>query len=170
MRHIILIGCLAILVLAGLTGCSSPPTRVTTPKEVECKSVKLEDLHNRKIFLPDNDTAIDLLSKAGGVFYFSDGNELIVFIGLGQRNTAGFGIKVKSIKTSDAGASYDVTVEEIKPASGNFVAQVITYPYVLVNLGSVNGPKEISVRDEQGNKFNHLSYYVDPPRIQVLEP
>jgi len=168
MKRIILLASL-VLALIGLAGCGSS-TGATEPEEVGFQLVQLADLHNDKALLPDNSTAIDLLSKSGGKFYFSDGNHLILFIGLGERKTAGYGIEVMSIKTHNDGATYDVVIKEIKPAAGDIVAQAITYPYVLVDLGDVSAPKEVTVQDEEGKKFNNLSYYLDPPRVQVLGP
>jgi len=168
MKRTILLAVL-VIVLIGLAGCGSS-TGANEPKEVDFRIVQLAGLHNDKALLPDNNTAIDLLSKSGGQFYFSDGNHLILFIGLGEKKTAGYDIKVKSIKTHNDGATYDVVIEEIKPAAGDIVAQVITYPYVLVDLGDVSAPKEITVQDEEGKKFNNLSYYLNPPRVEVLGP
>lgn len=158
-----------VLIPIVLAGCG-PSTGVTRPEEVAFQIVQLENLQNDKAVLPDNNTAINLLSKSGGKFHFSDGNDLILFIGLGQRKTAGYNIKVKSIKTYNNGAAYDVIIEEIKPAKGDIVVQVITYPYVLVNLGHVSSPKEITVKDEEGKYLNNLSYYLNPPRVEVSGP
>lgn len=167
MKRIVLVISIVML-LVGLVGCGPLP-RVNVSDEVSFKLVQLGDLKNDQTLLPDNNTAINLLSKAGGHFYFTDGEDLILFIGLGERNTAGYDIKVKSIQTPNDGATYNVIIEEIKPGTGDLVAQVISYPYVLVNLGHV-GAKEITVQDINGNKLNNLSYYVNPPSVQVLGP
>jgi len=139
----------------GLIACNTSIS-ATIPKDVNFKIVTVDDLHNFKALLPDNRTAIHQFSMKGGVFPFYDDKDLIIFIGLGEKKTAGYGIKIRSIQSFNKVDNFTITIVEIKPTVDQFVAQVISYPYILIDLGPVKLPKTINLLDHNGNKLNEV--------------
>ena len=65
----------------------------------------------------------------------------IVLVADGQRQTAGYELKITEVTKGDAG--WLVQVERSEPGSDDMLAQVITYPHALVGIG---GDQEIRIR------------------------
>ncbi len=68
-------------------------------------------------------------------------NSQYVFIGLGERNTGGYGIHIDHVK--DVEGSISILYNETKPNKESMTLQVITYPYVVLRIHSVQ-PIEIT--------------------------
>jgi hypothetical protein len=79
-------------------------------------------------------------------------SNVYVLISLGQRNTGGYGLKVISAEDNEGISA--ITIEETKPAPDMMVAQVITYPYVIVRFSQ--GTPNVTVETTNGVQFNPL--------------
>jgi len=69
-------------------------------------------------------------------------NSKVVALFLGQRNSGGYSIKVKSIE--EKGGKVILKVEEVGPKSGEMALTVITNPFTIVKL---NTTKEIVISE-----------------------
>ncbi len=87
--------------------------------------------------------------KKGYSIIKSADNKNYVFIGLGEKPTAGYGVDVKAIKETED--MVVIEVDEIKPAAGQATAQVISYPFVLLRLDT--DMEEYEVINSAGEKF-----------------
>lgn len=90
--------------------------------------------------------------KRGYKAFEQKDGEVIVLIALGERNTGGYEINVKSVEDIEGKTS--ILVEEVKP-SGDMVTQVITYPRVFVEMTGI-APNFI-VKDTEGKAFDELN-------------
>jgi hypothetical protein len=64
--------------------------------------------------------------------------ESVVFLFAGQHNTGGWGINVKSVKTSGKNVVIDAPISG--PPGGGFVTQAITSPFAVVAVKKKNAP------------------------------
>jgi uncharacterized lipoprotein YehR (DUF1307 family) len=81
---------------------------------------------------------VEVVRKTGGFRAITVQHRTYIIIALGERNTTGYSIKVKSvIKQSD---HLQVTYVEKKPGPNDVVAQVLTYPYIVVSVPESNLP------------------------------
>ncbi|RKD32073.1 protease complex subunit PrcB family protein [Thermohalobacter berrensis] len=83
----------------------------------------------------------------------SENDKDILFISLGEKPTAGYNIKLETIKVENDKIS--VIIEEVEPKKGEMVAQVITYPFVLVKFDE-NIEGKIQVSNTTGNTFSKI--------------
>jgi hypothetical protein len=78
----------------------------------------------------------------------------IVYIGLGEKPTGGYGISVYSVVNLISNKTEIIIKEEV-PQEDEFVTQAITYPYILVKVDSPNTDIEVETLD--GEKFSNLN-------------
>jgi len=65
-----------------------------------------------------------------------------VILNLGEKNSGGYSITVE--KAEETASQIIITVKENKPAQGDMVMTVMSYPYTIVKI---NSKKEIVIRD-----------------------
>ncbi|MCC5911254.1 MAG: protease complex subunit PrcB family protein [Clostridiaceae bacterium] len=82
-----------------------------------------------------------------------EGDDIIVFIGSGEKPTAGYDLYMNSIeKTTD---SIAITIGETKPEEGSVVAQVLTYPVKLIRI--TTDIRNITVETESGEVLENIN-------------
>ena len=126
---------------------SSAPNQGITVNDIEFEVIDIAVLDDAmKALVPD-------LALAGGFYYWVDSEGVYtVFIGLGERSTAGYGIKVISVEDNEG--ITNILVEETKPGDGEIVAQVLTYPYTLIQMDGITDNFNIVGKDNA--KFEYI--------------
>lgn len=94
----------------------------------------------------------DLALIRGYTYWVDDEGTYTVVIGLGERATAGYGIKVLSVEDNEGKTI--ILVEETKPGKDDMVAQVITYPYTIIQMSGITN--NFSISDTEGISFEVL--------------
>ncbi len=130
----------AILVLALSTGCTRgggaglpPPAQpVPTPKDEIL--IGLEKLPDRASAL----RWIDPLKKREGVYRKDFGELRVYLVAMGEQRTAGYQVKIDAAARVEG--TWVVDVVYLRPAPGQLVAQVITYPYEVVAVRATEKP------------------------------
>lgn len=123
---------------------SASPNPGITVNDIEFLEIEIDSLSEDKISL------INDMALTGGYYYWVDSEGLYtVFIGLGERPTAGFGIKVLSVEDNEG--KTNISVEETIPAEDAMVAQVITYPYTVVQMKGITN--NFNITDTKGTEF-----------------
>jgi len=104
--------------------------------------------------LPKNvQDAVEALKQQRGYAFFKVEDGFILFAGMGEKNTAGYDITVKSVE--NVNGTVKVTVEEKSPEKGDIVAQVISYPFTVVKVK--DGMENFIVANESGEELKLLS-------------
>ncbi len=120
------------------------PGQGDTVDQIEFEEVEIDSLDEEKANL------INSMALTGGYYYWlDDEGYYTVFIGLGQRPTAGYGIKVLSVEDNEG--KTNITVEETEPGEDEMVAQVITYPYTVIRMTGITD--NFNIVDTEGNSF-----------------
>lgn len=90
---------------------------------------------------------IDQCKGQAGAYLRTFGSYRMLLVARGEMPTAGYGVKIEEIG-QDSGRKWivDVTMED--PGTDSFVAQVISYPYVIVAIKDDHS--HIAVRDVTG--------------------
>lgn len=81
-------------------------------------------------------TKLNQIKHSGGVEICSDKEHTYVLLALGERRTGGYGIKVVDVEeqVGPTGSYVLVRAKETRPAPGDMVIQVITYPTAVYRL------------------------------------
>ncbi len=82
-----------------------------------------------------------------------DGNESIIYIGLGEKPTGGYGIDVESVKKVDGTTKIEIT--EISPEPDQLVTQALTYPKTLIRV--FDAGDEIKVVNQVGEELEDIN-------------
>src|SRR5690606_8873188 len=99
------------------------------------------------------DAIIDSIgTKRGYSVIRSSGNEHIIFIGAGQKPSAGYDINVKYIE--NVNGKIVITVEETSPKPGSIVATVLTYPSVVIKVNTIS--QDFMVVNLKGEPYDKL--------------
>jgi hypothetical protein len=126
---------------------SESPNQGITVNQIEFKEVETDSLDEEQADL------INSMALAGGYYYWLDSEGYYtVFIGLGQRPTAGYGIKVLSVEDNEGNTN--IIVKETEPGEDEMVAQVITYPYTVVRMTGITD--NFNIVDTGGNSFEAI--------------
>ena len=148
-KRIVVVVILVVLII--LTGCinkpvdqnqptdkptgNSPGTTVTPPQgitvnNIDFKEVSLNELTPEKIEL------INQLVLLKGYYYWVDSNGLYtMYIGMGEKPTGGYSIKVLSVEDNEG--KTNILVEETIPGTDENVSQALTYPYVVIEMKGI---------------------------------
>ncbi len=86
-----------------------------------------------------------------GYHMISENGLNYLLITLGQRNTGGYSLEIKDFFERDGKAFFRVA--EISPDSDSFVTQVITYPYLIIELLEDYDDVEVSISST--TEYNH---------------
>lgn len=82
-----------------------------------------------------------------------DGKDIIVFIGTGEKPTAGYDFHLKTIeKTSDG---INITIVETQPKKDEMVAEVLTYPAKFIRI--TTDSRNINVQTEDGDILKDIN-------------
>lgn len=95
---------------------------------------------------------IDILKLKRGFEYVEADDGLVLFISLGEKNTGGYAVSVKTVEVVDGVTR--VVVEETEPKKEDIVIQAITYPYTIVKITGSTG--DIQVENQDGGKFSRI--------------
>ena len=82
-----------------------------------------------------------------------DGNESIIYIGLGEKPTGGYGIDVESVKKVDG--TTKIEIKEISPEPDQLVTQALTYPKTLIRV--FDAGDEIKVVNQNGVELEDIN-------------
>ncbi len=85
-----------------------------------------------KFIIIQSDNLNLLKREVRGINSLNLKNELGIYVSLGEQPSGGYAVEIKEIRKK--GDNLLVVVEAVGPASSDFVAQVITYPYDVVKL------------------------------------
>lgn len=159
-KKALVLAMVVLITLVCLTACSFPAEgKESKSEELSGKNedsdskIKYEQIKNEENIPPNIKSIIESLKKKRGFAYFQEDEDTILFISMGEKNTAGYEIKVKSIEA--VGDTVKVIVSEKTPGKDEIVAQVITYPYTIVRVEGI--VKSFKVVNEKGEEFNLLS-------------
>ncbi|GAB6933914.1 protease complex subunit PrcB family protein [Calditerricola satsumensis] len=94
---------------------------------------------------PDIQQWIDRHFRNEGAYVSRTADATYVLISRGEKPTAGYGIAVQAVTCKDGGIV--VTVRTIDPQPGDIVAEVITYPHVVVKLDAQSKPIRVVTTD-----------------------
>ncbi|MFO7612354.1 MAG: protease complex subunit PrcB family protein [Clostridia bacterium] len=125
-------------------GPSTEPPQGITVNKIDFTEVAPNELSDEQI-MQINDFAL-----VGGYYYWVDSNGVYrVFIGIGEKPTGGYGIKVISVEDNEG--MTNIIVEEISPGADDIVTQAITYPYVVVEMKGITD--SFSIVSTDGSEF-----------------
>ncbi len=126
---------------------SAPSNQGITVNKINFTEIYAESLDSTKVQLVN-----DMSLSRGYTYWTNEDGFYTVFIGLGERATAGYGIKVLSVEDNEGRTN--ILVEETKPGKDEMVAQVITYPYVLIQMTGITN--NFNIEDTEGTSFEML--------------
>ncbi|MGV3617835.1 MAG: protease complex subunit PrcB family protein [Fimbriimonas sp.] len=92
----------------------------------------------------------------------------LIAIHLGQRRSGGYSVVVQSIRRT--GAFAVVSAVERKPAPNQYVAQMITSPYVLVKVDRISIPFRLSMTEREGGQIPGGRIIVTDPGTVIVNP
>jgi len=109
---------------------SPSPNQGITVNQIVFEEINIDSLDEEHVQLVN-----DYSLARGYTYWVDEEGYYTVLISLGQRPTAGYGIKVLSVEDNEG--KTNISVEETKPSEGEMTAQVITYPYVLIRMTGI---------------------------------
>ncbi len=151
-KKIIITVTIVLVIVIGLAGCSNdkpvggnqatispsatsanpgttPPQGITVNK-IDFKEVDPGVLEQEKY------NKINSFALVGGYFYWVDTDGVYtMFIGLGEKPTGGYSIRVLSVEDNEG--KTNIIVEEIIPKPDEIVTQALTYPYVVIEMKGI---------------------------------
>jgi hypothetical protein len=130
---------------AGNPGSSTGGQGITVNK------ISFEEVRDEAVPESLKDKIENLKAKRGYIFEQRDGYFYVVIFS-GEKNTGGYGIKVKSVE--DIEGKTKIIVEETAPKEGDMVTQAFTYPYIVVRMKGVTD--NFQVENTKGEKFTYL--------------
>lgn len=89
---------------------------------------------------PQIERKVHQQKKEEGAAVYIVEDAVYIVVSRGEKPTGGYGVRVVDIEGEEGGRGFNVRVEYQDPKPGQMVAQVITYPFVVVKTGL----KEIS--------------------------
>ena len=102
----------------------------------------------------DLQTALSHIQKHRGFGIMKEEDDsLILYIGLGEKPSAGYGLEIENIIKNDNRVK--VIVKETKPAEDAMVAEVLTYPTKVIRLK--DKIKNIEVINKSGEVFEDIN-------------
>lgn len=87
--------------------------------------------------------ALRTIHLQGGYEVIHEGGKTYVAISAGQRSTGGYQLTISDV-SKQANGSWVVRVTEKKPAAGQMVTQVLTYPTIVIALPEANANATVS--------------------------
>ena len=131
-RNLLLIFLIIIMSLS-VVGCS---TEKSTNEDSISYNVLSENNLNEDI-----QASLDYIKELRGYGIIKEkDNNYIMYIGLGEKATGGYSIKIKSVEKIKKGLK--ITINEIKPKDNQMVTETLTYPNILIEI-----PKNIDINN-----------------------
>ncbi len=160
-RYGILLSIIAIL----LTSCSprintsTPlPTQADVPQPVNYKILDIKTLE------PELLNELDQLKQSRGYYLWqSEATPSVLLVGQGLQPTGGYAIDVENIEK--IGQKLYVTVTETAPKAEDMVIQVLTYPFVMIEVPSDIQLEDIVVRNQEGKALDALVLNTEAYRV-----
>lgn len=109
--------------------------------------------------------AVETLRKSRGYAFFEVDDGFIAVVGMGEKPTGGYSIKVKSIENIEG--TTKITVEERSPGKDDIVTEALTYPQTVVKVKGAAG-KGFQVVNEKGEKFEMLLLETGASSAQLI--
>ncbi|MCK8824056.1 protease complex subunit PrcB family protein [Fuchsiella alkaliacetigena] len=140
--------CLVLFTSILVVGYAKEDISIAAKDEVELEFEVIEKLPE------DLKKAIGFVGELRGFGVIrSTDNESIIYIGVGEKPTGGYGIEVESVKEVDGLTK--IKVVETSPAADQLVTQAITYPRVVIKVKDITD--DIQVINEQGEVFEDIN-------------
>lgn len=145
-----------LFVTLSFIGCQN--NSVTVPDKV---NVNQGITHNKiefKVLLANEyslSTIEPIKNKRGFKIIKEDNNYTYIFIGLGEKMTGGYSVKVNGVE--DIEGSTNILIQETSPAKDAIVMQAINYPYSVVRIDKNTAPKfNIIIENKKAEKISEL--------------
>lgn len=147
---------LVLILAAGIAACANTSNNVSSSVTSSTTIIKKDfSVIQDESDLPEEvQDAINKLKDKKGYIWFKDGDEYIIVIFSGEKNTGGYGIAVTDVSEIDG--VIRITVEETAPGKDDMVIMVITYPWVAISIESKT--EDFRVQDKDGEVFEKLEY------------
>ncbi len=87
--------------------------------------------------------ALNSIRKQGGYHVIHEGGKTYVVISAGQRSTGGYQLLIADV-AKQANGTWVVKTTEKKPAAGQMVTQVLTYPTIVIALPEAKANVSVS--------------------------
>jgi hypothetical protein len=144
--------------LAQTKAYASEIITATPIKAITVNKLQFEVVKNIESIIKIEDVLNELKTQKGFIVFDNkimgiDSTDYYIAVLSGQKPSGGFGIEVKSVEDNEGITS--IVVEEIEPAPGAFVTQVITYPYVLIKVKT--RVPTFSVKNSKSEVFTHFN-------------
>lgn len=135
-----------VLLAVSLVGNASAPVPFTTISQSEQSGV--EDARQVVVRTPEEWKALWKEHAPGRPMPSIDFTKsMVIGVFLGSRNTAGYRVTITGIERD--GATVAVTYREERPAAGDILAQVITFPHHLVRVERAEGQVKFTRAERQ---------------------
>ncbi|HEB66488.1 MAG TPA: protease complex subunit PrcB family protein [Gammaproteobacteria bacterium] len=138
---------LAMLALLG-AACSLPPAEELPVPFTTVAMGEQSGIHQPKnvvVRTADEWARLWKLHDAGKRPSIDFGRDMVIAVFLGQRPTAGYRVRIMDVRQGPD--QLQVHVRERKPDSNAVLAQVLTYPYVMIRLPKKDLPVTFAFRD-----------------------
>lgn len=145
---------LLILTFFIFAGCSTNIVETNSVKNgISSGELLLEEAKESDLPKELLDQSISLSQQRGYSIYKHGENEYILFVALGEKNTAGFDLSGKEITINEDG-QIQVIIEEKEPGTNEMVAEVITYPHKFFWIkGEIADIDKVTVLNQKGIAF-----------------
>lgn len=135
----------------------TPPQGFTVNK-IDFQVVNFDDLASEKIEFINN------LATLRGYYYWRDDNgKYTLFIGMGEKPTGGFSIKVISVEDNEG--KTNILVEETIPKKDDIVSQALTYPYLVIEMKGITDQFNIA----NTSKEEYKALDIDELKVNTVE-
>lgn len=129
-----------ILVLCiglGVFGCNGVDE---APGDTDCQPIEYEIMDENDVSQKIKEKMFEK-QKDPYFFYSSDGNEMYIAIGYGEKPTGGYSIKIESV--DQCGEVIIVKTELIEPSKEDVVSTAITYPSIILKIADMDSEVDV---------------------------
>jgi len=117
-----------------------------------------------KTLEPELLNELDQLKQSRGYYLWqSEATPSVLLVGQGLQPTGGYAIDVENIEK--IGQKLYVTVTETAPKAEDMVIQVLTYPFVMIEVPSDIQLEDIVVRNQEGKALDALVLNTEAYRV-----
>ena len=120
--------------------------------------MKVEKIKNTHAFPFEIEKKIRKYKKEEFYGFFSHGNDIYIIISLGQKNTSGYEVNIRSIVEVDLEV-WEIRMQKIEPKKEQVLAQVITTPLIIVKIAIIDKiiPNKIIFKDNKGKVIKGIN-------------
>ncbi|WP_105617568.1 protease complex subunit PrcB family protein [Vallitalea okinawensis] len=130
---------LVVCISLGLIGCNGVDE---TPRDADCQPLEYEIMDENDVSQKIKEKMFEK-QKDSYFFTYSDGNEMYIAIGYGEKPTGGYSIKIESVDL--CGEVIIVKTELIEPSKEDVVATAITYPSIILKVADMGDEIDVEV-------------------------